>query len=470
MIPARFRSLRVVLAFWYSAVLVAAYLVFGVTVYAYLRWEGGRAIERGLRAEVTWISDRVTTGLRAGSMPEALATLPQEVRDEIRKHLDREGDNYAVLIRSRDGREFYAAGNREALDASATRTEAGTTAMASIDRGAGETYRMASLARETFEVRVAVPEEHIHRVLANTRAIMLLLAPLVVLVGALGGWSLSRSALKPIDAVIAIAERRTAQNMDERMPEHDVDDELGRLIRTLNRTADRVTASFEQIKNFSWNVAHELKTPLTILRGEAELALAGPQTAEEAQRLSTTYLEETVRLSGIVDDLLTLAQADAGRAHVDRQPVRVEALIEDLRDDAEILAAEKNLKVELGENAPAIVLGDAARLRRLFRSLLANAVRYTDSGGTIRIRSRREGDSVRISVEDTGIGIPAGSLPLIFDRFYRADPARSRERGGSGLGLSLARWIAESHGGTITAESAVGRGSTFTVTLPLTLV
>jgi heavy metal sensor kinase len=304
-------------------------------------------------------------------------------------------------------------------------------------------------------------------VLANTRAIMWILAPLVLLVGAMGGWSLSRSALRPIDEVIAIAERRTAQNMGERMPERDVDDELGRLIRTLNRTADRVTASFEQIKNFSWNVAHELKTPLTILRGEAELALAGPQTPEDAQRLSTTYLEETVRLSGIVDDLLTLAQADAGQAHVDRQPVRVEDLIEDLRDDAAILASEKKLAVELPENASATVLGDAARLRRLFRSLLANAVRYTDSGGTIRIRSRREGGNVRISIEDTGIGIPAESLPLIFDRFYRADPARSRDRGGSGLGLSLARWIAESHGGTITAESTVGRGSTFTVTLPL---
>ena len=458
MIPARFRSLRVVLAFWYSAVLVAAYLVFGVTVYQYLRWEGGRAIERGLKAEVTWIS---------GRMPAVLADLPQGIRDQIRRHLDEEGDNYAVLIRSPDGKEFYSAGNRAALAAPKRPPVAGATVLASIDRGANGTYRVASLARETFEIHVAVPEEHIRRVLANTRAIMWLLAPVVLLVGALGGWSLSRSALRPIDEVIAIAERRTAQNMGERMPERDVDDELGRLIRTLNRTADRVTASFEQIKNFSWNVAHELKTPLTILRGEAELALSSPQTAEDAQRLSTTYLEETVRLSGIVDDLMTLAQADAGRAHVDRMPVRVEDLIEDLRDDAAILASEKNLAVELPENVSATVLGDAARLRRLFRSLIANAVRYTDSGGTIRIRSRREGGNVRISIEDTGIGIPPESLPLIFDRFYRADPARSRDRGGSGLGLSLARWIAEAHGGTITAESTVGRGSTFTVTLPL---
>jgi heavy metal sensor kinase len=466
-IPARFRSLRGVLAFWYSAVLIAAFLVFGVTVYVYLRYEGQRAIERGLRAQVTWISDRVTIGLQPGVMPEPLANLPREIQDQLRKHLDQEGDNYAVLIRSTDGREFYAAGDRTAFEASKAPAVSGRTMLASIDRGPGGTYRVASLSRETFEIHVAVHEENIRRVLNNTKAIMFLLAPFVLLVGATGGWYLAGAALRPIDQVISIAERRNAQNMNERMPERDVDDELGRLIRTLNRTADRVTAAFEQIKNFSWNVAHELKTPLTILRGEAELALAGPLTPAEAERLSTTYLEETVRLSGILDDLLTLAQADAGQAYVERKPVRVEDLVEDLRDDAAILASEKSLIVELLENAPGTVLGDLARLRRLFRSLISNAVRYTDADGAIRIRSRRDGDVMRISIQDSGIGIPAESLPLIFDRFYRADPARSRDRGGSGLGLSLARWIAESHGGTITAESTVGAGSTFTVTLPL---
>jgi heavy metal sensor kinase len=282
-----------------------------------------------------------------------------------------------------------------------------------------------------------------------------------------GGWSLARSALSPIDQVIAIAERRTARNLYERMPEREVDDELGRLIRTLNRTADRMTGAFEQIKQFSWNVAHELKTPLTILRGEAELALAASSSSEESQRLSATYLEETVRLSGVVDDLLTLAQTDAGRVQIERKPVRLDDLVEDLRDDASILAQEKGLKVELLENASTTVLGDAARLRRLFRSLIANAVKYTDSGGAIDIRSRRDGGAVKVSIRDTGIGIPKESLPHVFDWFYRADPARSRDRGGSGLGLPLARWIAEAHGGRIEVESADGHGSTFTVTLPL---
>jgi signal transduction histidine kinase len=152
---------------------------------------------------------------------------------------------------------------------------------------------------------------------------------------------------------------------------------------------------------------------------------------------------------------------------IERKPVKIEDLVRDLRDDAGILAQEKGLEVTVEENAPATVVGDVARLRRLFRSLLANAVRYTDSGGTIGIRSRCDQRSVQVSIQDTGIGIPAESLPHIFDRFYRADPARTRDSGGTGLGLSLARWIAEAHGGTIAVESTVGRGSTFTVTLPL---
>jgi heavy metal sensor kinase len=466
-IPVRFRTLRAVLAFWYSGILLLTFLVLCITVYAYLSFEGRRAIQRGLQAQVTWISDRITTLLQPGSAAEPLSHLPEEVRAELQKRLDEEADHYTVLVRSKEGREFYAAGNRAVLDVSRTPALSGRIIMASFDRGAGGIYLVASLSRETVEIHVAVREEGVRRVLSNVRAIMFWMAPFMVLIAGGGGWYLARSALRPIDQVVAIAQRRTARNLYERMPERDVDDELGRLIRTLNQTADRMTAAFQQIKQFSWNVAHELKTPLTILRGEAELALAGPGGSEESQRLSATYLEETVRLSGVVDDLLTLAQADAGRAHLERQAVRLDELVEDLLDDAGILAQEKGLRVDLLENAPATVLGDVARLRRLFRALIANAVKYTDSGGAISMRSRREGGTVQVSIRDSGIGIPEESLPHVFDPFYRADPARSRDTGGSGLGLPLARWVAEAHGGRIEVESAVGRGSTFTVTLPL---
>jgi heavy metal sensor kinase len=466
-IPARFRSLRATLTFYYSGIFLLAFLLFGVVVYGYLRYEGRRAIERGLRAQTIWISNRIATLLQPGAAAEPLSHLPDDVRADLQRHLDAEAEHYSVLVRTSEGREFYQAGDRAVLDVARAPAVSGRSVLATIDRGPEGRYQIASLSRETFEIRVAVTEEGVQRVLANVRRILFLMAPFVAAIAAAGGWLLARAALRPIDQIVAMAARRNSKNLDERMPERDVDDELGRLIHTLNDTADRMNAVLRRVEQFASNVAHELRTPLTILRGEAELALAGPRTPEEAQRLSQTFLEESVRLSGIVDDLLTLARADAGGVPIDRRPVKLEDLVLDLRDDAGILAHEKGLEVKLLENAPATVLGDAARLRRLFRSLLANAVRYTDSGGSIGLRSRRDRETVQVSIQDTGIGIPAESLPRVFDRFYRADPARSRDTGGTGLGLSLARWIAEAHGGSIAVESTVGRGSTFTVTLPL---
>ena len=466
-LPARFRTLRAKLVLWYSGILLVAYLIVGLTVYGYLSWEGQQYIERGLRTQTAWISDRISALVRPGAAAEPFEHLPEEVRADLQKHLDQQADHYSVLVRSTEGREFYAAGNRAAVDVTQAPEVGGRVVLATIDRGPDGLYHVASLTRETIEVHVGLTDEKVRQVLANTRHIFLLMAPIMVLLAAVGGRYLAHSALRPIDEIIAMAARRNAGNLDERMPERDVDDELGRMIRTFNETTERMTAVYRRIEQFASNVAHELRTPLTILRGEAELSLQKPRTPEESRRLSQTFLEESVRLSGIVDDLLTLAHADPSHVQVDRRPIHMEEFVEDLRDDAGILAQAKGLRVDLQENAPVVVLGDIARLRRLFRSLIANAVRYTDAGGFIGIRSHREGEAVRVSIEDSGIGIAEDSLPRIFDRFYRADPARSRDTGGTGLGLSLARWIAEAHGGSIAVESAVGRGSTFIVTLPL---
>ncbi len=466
-IPPKLRSVRAILTLWYSVVLLAAFVLFGVSVYSYLRYEGHRAIERGLTAEVDWLAKLLAVGLRPGETLDALLDLPPETRARIEEHLAEASDHYTILVRRLDGRLLYSSGDHSATDMLSSPAVSGRTLFATIVPGMGEDdFRVASLSHERFELHVAVPRDDIERVLRHTLTIMFLLAPVSLVLSLGGGWVLSGVALRPIGRIIDVANRRTAQNLYERIPERDVDDELGRLIRTLNDTADRMTAVHEQMKQFSSNAAHELKTPLTILRGEAELALAGEISPEEAQRVAATFLEETVRMSAFIEDMLTLAQADAGSLQLARDPVGVAALIEELHEDATILAADKDLNIELLQNDPVTVLGDASRLRRLLRSLLANAVRYTDRGGAIRIRSCRAGDRIRISLQDTGIGIPAESQQRIFDRFFRVDRARSRDHGGAGLGLSLARWIAEAHGGTIEVASEVGMGSTFTVTLP----
>lgn len=236
--------------------------------------------------------------------------------------------------------------------------------------------------------------------------------------------------------ITPIANRITANNLNERIPQREVQDELGTLIDTINKMIERLQSSFEQIQRFSMNVTHELRTPLTILKGESELALTKTLSREKMQQLSTTHLEETIRLSRIVHDLFTLAKSDAGQ-------------------------------LTLEQNETAFVAGDALRLRQVFRNLLINAVQYTDTGGSVRLSSSCADGWVNVQTADTGVGIPEESLDKIFEPFYRIDASRPRPNNASGLGPSIARWLVELHGGSIHVVSTLGQGSTFTVRLPL---
>jgi heavy metal sensor kinase len=297
-------------------------------------------------------------------------------------------------------------------------------------------------------------------------SILEILVPVVLLFSLFGGWLLAGIALKPIDQITTMANRITAQNLNERIPQRAVRDELGMLIDTINEMIGRLQSSFEHIRQFSMNVAHELRTPLTILKGESELALTKTLSREETQQLITTYLEETVRLSRIVDDLLTLAKADTGQLVLERKPLALNRLLEELYEDALVLSSEKHLTTTLERNDPAVVIGDALRLRQVFRNLVMNAVQYTKPGGSIRLTSQCLDRYVEVRIDDTGIGIPTDSLEKIFEPFYRVDSSRPDGRNASGLGLAIARWLVELHGGSIRVKSTVGTGSSFTVVLP----
>jgi heavy metal sensor kinase len=463
----RFRSVRAVLTFWYSSVLLFAFVIFGVSAYFYIRHAQSEALERGLTAEVEWVALRVAQGSPGRGPIDPLRDLPPEIRDSLGDHFDRTAQNYSVVLTRPDGSLLFLDGDVTIQKHVRSPAIRGRTVHASIERGPDDTMRVASLAHESFTLHVAISEDQIIRPGRHLMTILFLLAPVALLVAVTGGWAVADLVLRPLDRITAAARRINAESLRERLPERTVDDELGRLIRTLNDGAARLEASFDQMRQFSSNVAHELKTPLTILRGEAELALSRSMNVEQGQQLAATFLEESVRISNIVDDLLTLSRADDGQMSLAKDPVNLAPMIEDLSEETQILAGDSDLTVEMGVNDPVTVTGDAVQLRRLFRSLVTNAVRYTNPGGTIRLQSRREGARVQIAVEDTGIGIPAAALQKIFDRFYRVDRARSRASGGSGLGLSLAKWIAEAHRGRITVTSEVGRGSRFVVTLPV---
>jgi signal transduction histidine kinase len=294
------------------------------------------------------------------------------------------------------------------------------------------------------------------------------------------------------------ARRIEAEHLAERLAGADVEDELGRLARTLNEMLARLEAAFAEVRRFSADASHELRTPLTVLRGEIEVALRHPRSSEEYRQLLERLLESVESMARMVDDLLLLSRADAGALRLATEPVELDRLVEDVAKEGEILGRAKQVRVRIQALEPLVVTGDGARLTQVVRNLVDNAVKYTQAGGEVSLalragsgdRGRESGKSeepagtpgahsladplrpargpfAEIAVRDTGIGIPAEALPRIFDRFYRTDPARSRDSGGAGLGLCIAKTIAEAHGGRIEVESAPGAGSTFRLRLPL---
>jgi signal transduction histidine kinase len=229
----------------------------------------------------------------------------------------------------------------------------------------------------------------------------------------------------------------------------------------------RLHDSFAQIKQFSGDASHELRTPLTIMRGEIELALRSPKAPEDYRRILASALEEIFRLASIIDNLLLLARADQGTYEVHFSEVDLVGLAHELFEDSEVLAEPKRIRISLKVGEPVMIVGDRVRLRQLCLNLIDNAIKYTPEGGSVTIAVERLDGTALFRVQDTGIGIPPDELGRVFDRFYRVDKARSRDMGGAGLGLSIARWIAELHRGSIDVKSTIDRGSTFTVTLPL---
>jgi signal transduction histidine kinase len=245
-------------------------------------------------------------------------------------------------------------------------------------------------------------------------------------------------------------------------------DELQRLSETLNSMLGRLEASFNRITQFTADASHELRTPLALMRTTTEVSLRTSQTVADYREAQQEVLSELEKTSSLVEKLMLLARADAGVEALQRFPVNVADCLREACEDGQILAETKQLSFQQNiDTSRLIVEGDSHALHRLFLILIDNAVKYTSSGGSITVRLKRIDDSVVAEFRDTGIGITAEDLPNIFDRFYRADKARSREFGGVGLGLSIARWVAEAHKGSIEVQSTPDSGSVFCVRLPL---
>jgi signal transduction histidine kinase len=476
------RSLRGTLTWWFTVALTATVLAFGVTISLLQRTANLEALDARLGSVADLVAGLLAAEERAATRPliEEFTNPEVEMRIGLQDRLD--SIPYWVLVLDSSAQAIYGSvelrrltplaadslrhrvfavgGLRESFDILLGRTPVRFVARR-ISR-AGPSIRAVAIGEPTRDFDIA-PQ----RLLTS----MLLVAPLIVVFAGLIGYLLSTRALRPVGRIIDELEAITdGRSLHRRLPApHGQAEELARLAAALNSLLARLETSFSALRRFVADASHELKTPLTVMRAGVEHALTDPKTAPEALLPLEETLQGVRHMTELVDALLTLARVDEGRLELHREPVDLDEVLTEVYETAQILGEGAGVDVVLEvPEQPVVVEADRARLRQLVMNLADNAVKYTPPGGKVWISLAATLEAASISVRDTGIGIAPGDVGRVFDRFWRADLARSRtgERPGIGLGLSISKWIAEAHGGSIAATSRPGRGSTFTVTLP----
>ena len=329
--------------------------------------------------------------------------------------------------------------------------------------------RVVMRGSKHYTVHLAHSEKRLRDTLNGLLLILSILLPLTLAASAVGGWALARKALRPVQDMTALAREIRASDLSVQIPVENPDDELGQLAAVLNEMLSRIDDAFENLKRFTSDASHELRTPLTTIKTLGEVSLGGEVTADARRETLVSMLAETNRMTELVEALLLLSRADAGRVDLNSKPVDMTALVSEAAELMDVLTEDKGLNMELDLEPVNEVIADAALLRQAMINLLHNAIKYTPAPGEVRVTLREfapEGQ-VRLAVADTGIGIDLEKHTRLFDRFYRVDDDRSRATGGTGLGLAIAKWVAEVHGGALTVSSRLNRGTTFTLTLPL---
>jgi two-component system, OmpR family, sensor kinase len=322
----------------------------------------------------------------------------------------------------------------------------------------------SAVSRVVVATTADVPDPAIKDLVETMAAV----APILLIASIALAYAIAGRAFQPVDRLVNEVQAITdGRSLHRRLPVT-AGEEIARLAVTLNEMLERLESSFAALRRFTADASHELKTPLAVMRADVERAMSERAPGPEKLIALEEALHETTRMADLVDSLLTLARADEGRFDLHRECVALAPLAHEVFETATILGEAAGLAVTMPEIADVTVLADRTRLRQLFLNIVTNALKYTTTG-SVKMSLVAHDRTVAFTVRDTGMGISAADLPHIFERFYRADRARSRsaERGGFGLGLAISQWIAEAHGGTISVRSRLGRGTTFTVTLPV---
>jgi heavy metal sensor kinase len=453
-------SIRWRLTLWYGAVLALVLIVFGASVYLMMRHALLARAGAGLLMESAEVEQEIGRS-RDGEL--------------LRTWLERRfahHPGFDIQVSTAQGEHIFRSEriHDSGLPVPSSPPVPGQTLFLdhTLDRGRFHISNRGVLGPNgPLVVQVAAPLTQNDRELSELLAVLWLAGPLALITALVGGYFLARRALAPVDRMTAEAGTITAAHLNRRLQVGKHGDELDRLALTLNGMIARLERSFEETRRFTADAAHELRTPLAVIHNAAEVALSSPHEANENRRFFEDILEEEERLKRLTEQLLFLCREDAGLLPEVRQPVSLEMIVRQAAEPMGELASANGLTLTVGNLSPCRVVGDPDGLRRLLFNLLDNAIKYTPEGGRVEVQCETQNGCADLIVTDTGIGIPSEHVPHIFERFYRVDPARSREAGGTGLGLSICRVIAESHGGTIRLESNAGQGTRVVVTLPL---
>src|SRR5215472_17062097 len=456
-------SLRFRLTAWYAGVLAGILVLFSIATYAGV----SHFLKRNLHESVAKDAQEIGSIVRENANERDERAIGREVGE----HFSPESNERGIRVVSAEGVSLYGSGPSGVFPAW-TNSMAHEDAYDMTNRAAdGQEYLIRSQAvvadsGKKYFVQAAASLSRNEEILEQLLGVLALALLLATAIAVTGGVLLIRSSLRPLDNMAARAQKITSRSLHERMPVSATGDELQQLSISLNRMIERLEEAFHHISRFSADASHELRTPLTIMRGELETAVQNPKIDADVRETLGAVLEETVRLSKIVDQLLTMSRLDAGEAFLEVSRFDFSELVRTTVEHMRLLAEEKKLvlKVEAAEEVQ--VEGDQSRLQQVVVNLLDNAIMYTPNDGTIGVSMRGEGDKAVLTVADNGIGISQEGQAHIFERFYRTDKARSRELGGTGLGLSIVKSIGAAHGGRVSVESAEGRGSTFRFELP----
>ncbi|MEA2322119.1 MAG: hypothetical protein QOD81_1969 [Solirubrobacteraceae bacterium] len=456
--------IRVRLTAWYVAVLALIVVTLGAFVVLHFRADMVAAVDTELRGTWAQIAHEYTD--------EGL----QEYGEYSQVTLTRGGVDQ---VYDADGRLLASFGDTAIAGAAIAPAQMRADALASrvrlttVSPGRdGDAFRLLVAPVERLGQRhvlaVAEPLDGVEASTQRVLALLLLAVPAALAVMALSGWWLARKALLPVERMTSKAERIGIDHLDERIAMPRARDEIGHLALTLNAMLDRLERGVAEKQRLVADASHELRTPLAVMRAELDVTLRGDLSPEERPVLESVR-QEVDHMSRTVDNLLTLAQVDEGRLQILTTPVRLRAAIASAVRPLLPLAADRSVRLKVEDrlgDGDGIVHADAQRVHQVLTNLVENAIKFSPAGEEVRVVAWRSGAEVAVTVADAGPGIPAGAREHVFERFFRLDAARGRAQGGSGLGLSICRDIAEAHGGRVWVDSKEGAGSAFTFALP----